>query len=184
MAKKKSSNAGGGLLVLVAGAVALIAAIPREVWVGAGVLAAICIAVYLYAKSKNSQSGRRNSYAVAPDSRPVVTSAPAQRRMSAQTVARFADADEPVSTGASQGQRAAFRIPSAPKEFGAASWVPSGQTVSVGGVVIPGGMVYLGTNLPTPLGANDPCLIDPSKSAGRFSERGLGLHAPAQRLYG
>lgn len=38
-------------------------------------------------------------------------------------------------------------------------------------------MVYVGTNLPTPFGTNDPCLIDPSKPVahvGDYTERQMG----------
>lgn len=58
-----------------------------------------------------------------------------------------------------------------------ASWMPAGESVSVRGVDIPGGMIYLGTSLPTPMGGNDPCLIDPSKSVapqGDYTESLMG----------
>lgn len=156
---------------------ALIAAIPKEVWIGVAVLAAIGIAVYLYGKSKGSQSNLLDQQPSAAQPRPSQPSVPATRRVSAQSVARFTDTDTPVSTGAVQAEASSFRIPSAPKGFGNASWVPPGQPVSVAGVTIPNGMVYVGTKLPTPSGSNDPCLIDPSKSVARqgdYTERQMG----------
>ncbi len=177
MGRKKGSNAGSGVLIILAGAVALIAAIPKEVWIGVAVLAAIGIAVYLYGKSKGSQSNLVDQQASAAPPRPSQPSAPAPRRVSAQSVARFTDTDTPVNTGAVQAEASSFRIPSAPKGFGNASWVAPGQSVSVAGVTIPNGMVYVGTKLPTPGGSNDPCLIDPSKSVARqgdYTERQMG----------
>ena len=208
---KKSSSAGGGLLLIIVAAVVLLSAIPKEVWIGAGVLALVGIAVYLYAKSKNAQPSATGYYMSSSESRPALTSAPVSSSVSAQAVARFADFDEAVSADASHGQSAflldepvsasasksqaasildepvgaganqshttPFQIPAAPKGFGAASWVPPGQSVSVGDLTIPGGMVYVGTKLVTPLGANDPCLIDPSKSVARqgdYTERQMG----------
>lgn len=67
-----------------------------------------------------------------------------------------------------------FRVPPAPKGIGKARWVPRGESVAVAGMVLPDGMVYVGTSLPTPYGHNDPCLIDPSKAvgkAGNYAER-------------
>jgi uncharacterized tellurite resistance protein B-like protein len=52
-----------------------------------------------------------------------------------------------------------------------------GRSIDVGGLNIPGGLVYVGTKLPTPSGANDPCLIDPTKPVARqgdYTERQMG----------
>ena len=177
MGKKKSSNTSGGVAILLVGAVALIAAIPKEVWIGAAVLAGVGIAVYLYSKSKSSESAAAEDRPTVLDSRPMASPAVAPQRVAAHTLARFSEVDEPVSAGVGQAPSSTFRIPTAPRGFGAASWVPPGQAVDVGGVTIPGGMVYVGTKLPTPSGANDPCLIDPSKSVARqgdYTERQMG----------
>lgn len=177
MGKKKGSSVGGGVLVILAGGVALIAAIPKEVWIGAAVLAALGAAVYLYTKSKNSPSAAIDQYSALAALGPSATNAPGPRRVTAQPVARFPAADEPVGADAGRGLATSFRIPSAPRGFGAASWVPPGQSVTISGITIPDGMVYVGTKLPTPSGSNDPCLIDPSKSVGRqgdYTERQFG----------
>lgn len=92
---------------------------------------------------------------------------------------RFAN-DEPVSVRqapAPAAARSEFRLPAAPKDLNGSFWVPPGQTVTVSGVDIPGGMVYVGKVLKTPSGANDPCLIDPYKplsKAGDYTERDMG----------
>lgn len=145
MARRKKSGSGGVVGALFIGAIVLLAAVPKEVWISVGVLAAFGIAFYLYSQSKKTQ--------VVADDIPV-SAAPAPAR-------------------ASSG----FKLPPAPRGFGVASWVPAGQTFEVSGVTIPGGMVYVGTSLPTPLGNNDPCLLDPSKSVARqgdYTERQMG----------
>jgi uncharacterized tellurite resistance protein B-like protein len=175
--KKKSSSTGGGLLVILVGVVALVAAIPKEVWFGAAAVAFVAIVAYLYSKSKKSQPtlGVEDSTSAGSSASASPTTMP--RRTSAPTVARFAETDTPVSTGVAQPEAPTFRLPSAPKGFGNGSWVPPGQSVKVGGITIPNGMVYVGTKLPTPMGSNDPCLIDPSKSIARqgdYTERQMG----------
>jgi len=174
MAKKKGSGAGGGLLVVIAAIVALVAAVPREVWIAAGVLAAICLVAYLYSQSKKNKAPDVQPETPRPHS---LASAPSPRHAPAQSAARFSEDDAPVSVSTRTTPESVFKIPSAPKGFGAGTWIPAGQAVNVGGVTIPGGMVYVGTSLPTVSGDTDPCLIDPSKSVARqgdYTERQMG----------
>jgi hypothetical protein len=45
---------------------------------------------------------------------------------------------------------------------GSCGWVPPGAPVEVAGLVLPGGMLYVGRHLPAPRGgAPDPALINP-----------------------
>jgi uncharacterized tellurite resistance protein B-like protein len=160
------------------GAIVLLAAIPKEVWIGVGVLAAIGIAFYLYSQSKKTQFLVDESEPLRQVSRQATRGAREPAKSIMQAAPRFVADDIPVTVNQAPAPASSgFKLPSAPKGFGAASWVPAGQTVSVGGVTIPGGMVYVGTSLPTPLGDNDPCLIDPSKSVARqgdYTERQMG----------
>lgn len=85
-----------------------------------------------------------------------------------------------------------FRIPLAPAGYGEAKWIPHGQAVTIAGMTIPDGMIYVGTNLKSGYGS-DPCQIDPSKSvaaSGDFKERQFGywpsysdISATARRAY-
>lgn len=80
-----------------------------------------------------------------------------------------------VRPSASTKKPSAVRAPL--EGFGPGMWIPQGQAVSVGGVTIPGGMVYFGTSLKTHNGGIDPCLIDPSKEVaarGDYTARDLG----------
>lgn len=174
MARGKKSGPGGVLAVVVIGAVALLAAIPREVWLGAAVLLAIAIAGYLYSRNRKSSgvspaSGREE--ASAPSMAMLPPEPPAPRPTGPVTrAARPADEQPmPVRTQAT-APAASFRIPPAPESYGKARWIPAGQPVEVAGTTIPGGLVYVGTSLPASSGSNDPCLIDPSKSVARSGD--------------
>ena len=181
MARRKKSGAGGGIGAVVVGLLVLLVAIPREVWIGVGVLAAVGVGIYLYLKSKGSaQAAPQEAARPAPavtrlESRAPVVPSPA---VNSRLASRLSDEQQPVPVTASPVPAApSFRIPAAPKRFGPGAWIPAGETVEVGGVSISGGLVYVGTSLPTPTGGNDPCLIDPSKSVashGDYTERQMG----------
>lgn len=57
-----------------------------------------------------------------------------------------------------------FLIPPAPQGFGVAKWIPAGESITIAGTVISGGMIYVGTSLSASSGNTDPCLINPSLS--------------------
>jgi tellurite resistance protein len=67
-----------------------------------------------------------------------------------------------------------YRLPPPPAGFGNASWIPAGTSIAVDGLMLPGGMIYVGTSLPTPYGGNDPCLINPSKSVAKIGDFHVG----------
>jgi len=174
MPRGKKAGSGGVLAAAFIGAVALLAAVPREVWLGAAVLLAIAIAGYLYSRNRKSDdvspaSGREE--ASAPSIAISPPKPPAPRRTEPVTrVARPADEQPmPVRTQAT-APAASFRIPPAPESYGKARWIPAGQPVEVAGTTIPGGLIYVGTSLPASSGSNDPCLIDPSKSVARSGD--------------
>lgn len=57
-----------------------------------------------------------------------------------------------------------FRIPGPPAQPLMAQWHGRNQAVTVAGLLIPSGMVYVGEHLPGKDGTSDPCLIDPLKA--------------------
>ncbi|MGC4027520.1 MAG: TerB N-terminal domain-containing protein [Steroidobacteraceae bacterium] len=180
MARKRKGGAGGVVGAAIIGLLALIAKIPSEVWIGLGVLLVIGVAIHLFVKSKASEEDSRQE---PPPAEPPSRSA---RRLAAD------NEPIPVASNAPQGA-SSFRIPTAPKGFGQAKWIPPSETITIAGTAIPGGLIYVGTSLPTPSGENDPCLIDPSKSVasrGDFTERQMGywpsyseIPASARRAY-
>jgi uncharacterized tellurite resistance protein B-like protein len=118
-------------------------------------------------------------------SAPRAASRPAERNL--QEFAAIVPREEPARC------RGEFKLPPAPKGFGNAQWLPAGTSISVAGVDLPGGLLYVGTRLVTPLMDNDPCLIDPSKpvaSQGDYTESDMGywpsyssVSASARRAY-
>ena len=194
MGRRKKSSSGGVVAALVIGVIALFAAIPTEVWFGVAMLAAIGFVVYLYSQSKKTQRIAEEPERPKQASRSDAPTLPPPTRASARPAPRFVADDAPISVSPTQTPASSgFKLPAAPKGFGAASWIPAGQSVNVSGVTIPGGMVYVGTSLSTPQGGNDPCLIDPSKSVARqgdYTEREMGywpsyseISSTARRAY-
>ncbi len=179
MARRQKSGSAGVIGAIVVGALVLFAAIPKEAWIGASILAIVGIAVYLYSQSKKSHGSAAvsdgdvavrqvsGSPVAAASSRAGAT--PARRFVEDDTLVGVVPAPAPASSG--------FQVPPAPRSYGAATWIPAGQSFNVAGVTVQGGMVYVGTSLKIPMGGNDPCLIDPSKavaSVGDYTERQIG----------
>ncbi|MCP5285397.1 MAG: TerB N-terminal domain-containing protein [Burkholderiaceae bacterium] len=201
MARRKKSGPGGVLAVLFVGVVALLAAIPKEVWIGAGMLGVIGVALYMFGKSKKPDIAVEQSEPPKPAARTSARQSRSPARSietsasnptpAAAPAPRSVDDDEPVSVRTSSpvmpnpvSPRSApapfvsnFKVPAAPKGIGPGRWIPPGEAVSVAGLTIPGGMVYVGTSLPTPFDDRDPCLIDPTRpvaSQGDYTERDMG----------
>lgn len=148
MARRKSGG-DSVLAIIVLATLGGLASVPKEVWVVVLVTAAVLGVIYLLRRSFSSE-GRP------PETQP----APLTKEKPRQTSASEPNTTQPeLSTG--------FRIPKAPTLYERAQWVGPGQTVAVAGRTIPGGMVYVGTSLPTQWGVPDPCLIDPSKPVAR-----------------
>ncbi|MEX8518132.1 MAG: TerB N-terminal domain-containing protein [Leptothrix sp. (in: b-proteobacteria)] len=195
---RKKSGTGGGLVVIGV-LVVLLAMTLKEAWFGLGALAVAWFAYKKFAAG-NKQSVDENWQAegasqqpteltiapvATPAWRPIIAepSAPtlvgqAPLQPTSSTTRFLPDVDEPVRvTAPPSSAQSEFKVPEGPKHFGPAKWIPRGVTVEIAGILIPGGMLYVGTILKTPSGANDPCLIDPSKpvaSHGEYTERQMG----------
>lgn len=193
MARRRKSGSGGVLGALLVGAIALFAAIPNEVWIGLAMLVAVGFAIYAYSRSKNAQATVEETELPrkAPRSTERTARRPGTETRQAPT---FIADDTPVSVAPAPAATSGdFKLPAAPEGFGATTWIRVGLSVNVSGVTIPGGMVYVGTSLSTPLGGNDPCLIDPSKAVARqgdYTERQMGywpsyseISSSARRAY-
>ncbi|AYN19054.1 TerB N-terminal domain-containing protein [Alcaligenes aquatilis] len=185
MGKKSSRNGRLLLWAVVIGFILLAIDAPKSVWI----VAALSMGIMYYkarpaaAKTPVKQQLKTTSHAFA-----------ARKEPSAVPKAFSSNTDEPISVVQTNGTLSStFRVPPAPTGFGAAQWVEPGAETIIGGVIIPGGMVYVGTELLTPTGNNDPCLIDPSKSIanrGDYTERQFGywpsyseISASARRAY-
>lgn len=171
MAKK---SGGGFGIVLLGIAIAVLASIPKEVWITIAVIAVIGTLIYFFVGKK--------AEVPPPVEQPRRPPSPAPRRPPAATGRASAVPSEPVSVYRDSGDDRSTKLPAPPPGHGAASWVPPGQSVHVSGVNIPGGMVYIGTSLRTPSGRNDPSLIDPTKKVaarGDCRERNLMGYWPS-----
>jgi len=168
MAKKTNIS---GTLILVA--LVAVAAIPKEGWILLGVAAAVYFLVKLLSQKPDKKSAETYVPYMYRDSGPPVSKVPPPSMKP-----RSSSYDEPVVVSKAKTTEApSHRIPNAPKGVGQAEWIPPGQSVTIGKLTIPGGMVYVGTKLQTPWGGNDPCLINPNKpiaSQGDYTERQFG----------
>jgi uncharacterized tellurite resistance protein B-like protein len=165
---------GGGLVLL-----AFIAMIPRDVWVLIGIAGGAASLVYLgaiFLSSRNKAAPPEASLSAAPPTIKTTSRGASISLMSAQS--RHDDQSDavPIAKVQSVVPSAGFRVPPAPKEFGAGKWIPAGAVATVAGVDIPGGMLYVGTSLSAPSGGTDPCLIDPTcrvDLCGDYTERAM-----------
>ena len=171
MARSRKSRSGGVVVTLVIVGLTLLAAIPNEVFMGFALPAAtatvICFYFYSQYKKAKSAVNKPESPRQTPRRAVRVSRKPAKglTRTSRRTIAE----DTLVSAGAAlTPSYSEFKLPNAPRGLGAASWVPHGQSISVSGLTIPGGMLYVGTSLPTP-----SCRTADKKSGGSETKRCL-----------
>ncbi|MBB3060076.1 TerB N-terminal domain-containing protein [Microbulbifer rhizosphaerae] len=177
--RKKSSGSNkflGGLILLVL----IVSAVPKEGWITIGVLAGIALVIYfglLFSSSKTIPSVSERTNPPPSNTANSSTRRAASSRVNVEV--RYGTGSDPVPITKPAPSRATsgFGIPKAPKGFGAAKWIPAGESIAVAGTAVPGGMLYVGTSLTTPSGETDPCLIDPSRSVsahGDYTEREMG----------
>ena len=173
----KSANAGGCALLLILGFLAMLAAMPKLVWVGFGVAMLIGTGIYLSLQMRKSEPVSEDPNLSRDRLDPARARAGTPTPVPASATSLPAADDSPVSVEVGRTERESpsrYRVPSAPTGFGAARWVAAGELSEVAGINIPGGLVYIGSSLPTPSGSNDPCLLDPSRSvasSGDYTER-------------
>jgi len=184
----KKTNSGGMLLLVgLGGVIYLVSSIPKEIWIAVGV----AVVTYFLYKTFKKQDVTIDEEPPIQSRRPAGKHVP---RAPLVSQPRFSDEDEPVSVvREASTPTSAFKVPTAPKGLGQAQWIAPGVEVTVGNLNIPGGLVYVGTKLSTPMGGNDPSLIDPSKSIaarGSYTERQFGywpsyseISSSARRAY-
>ncbi|RKJ94547.1 tellurite resistance TerB family protein [Alicycliphilus denitrificans] len=171
---KKSGGGGIGLILLI-GAIALLASIPKVVWITLAVVAAIGAAVYIFSqnKSKNKKEKPWNSAPLLSGVLPQASLA-AESPKTALAEREVSEGQEPVSVYRDALAPRSHKVPTPPVGYGVATWIPRGQPVTIADTAIPGGLVYVGTTLRTPSGRPDPALLDPSKKVaarGEYADR-------------
>lgn len=150
MAKKKSS--GEALLIGVAVVIAILAAIPKEIWIILGVVVIIVLVVRAFF-NKSGTDVSRTTIRMAVES-------PSPRSASAVRTAVHKEQFTTVFTGSSDQE---YRIPQPVHEVGGKTrWVTPGETIEVAGLSLPGGMLYVGSGLRGSYGQAEPALINPA----------------------
>jgi hypothetical protein len=175
MAKKKQGfgSAALGFLFLLG----LLSQVPKAIWVGVGVVLVVGLGIYWFTRSSKSSTTPQQPMPAVPQPR----SAPLAKRQTPNPMmfssgSQIQPDDVPVPVTAKSPNAATFAIPASPQWNGPTRWIASDETVTVAGVSIPGGMVYVGKSLTAPSGSPDPALIDPSKPvnlAGKYTERSM-----------
>ena len=67
-----------------------------------------------------------------------------------------------------------YKIPSAPGEFKTARWLNKSESITIAGIKVPGGQIYVGPSLTAANGGTEPSLIDPRMpvaKSGNYTER-------------
>jgi uncharacterized tellurite resistance protein B-like protein len=159
MARKKSKNAtGNGLLIIFALVIGAMASIPKGAWVGIGVIACITTVFWLLVRRSRRQREQISATTFAPSRKPDHSLSISTRGVTESHM----DADEntefyTVQLGSSSSP--SFKIPDASSRKSDARWVPAGDSITVSGFSIPGGMLYVGSEL-ADQDAQEPSLIN------------------------
>lgn len=74
---------------------------------------------------------------------------------------------EPIAVSVTAEPAKTFAIPAAPRGAVSPEWIPHGQSVTVQGMTIPGGLLYVGPKLKAANGSIEPALINPQLSIAK-----------------
>ncbi|MCO8310839.1 TerB N-terminal domain-containing protein [Pseudomonas mandelii] len=163
MARKKAKNSSGPGILIIFALTFTVAAIPKNAWIAIGVIA--CIGAILWLLAHRAKRQR--------DPIPTSASETTQTQQPQRTGLTFSmrevstsnmDVEEsPEFYTVQLGSRPAtsFKIPDAGSQKSDARWVPAGESVTVSGFSLPGGMYYVGNALGGRYDAQEPSLINP-----------------------
>ncbi|MHC8361604.1 tellurite resistance TerB family protein [Pseudomonas sp. LS2P72] len=163
MARKKAKNSSGTSILMVFALTFAVAAIPKNAWIAIGVIACIGAILWLLAHRAKRQRD------------PIPTSPPELTRPQNSQGIDLTFSIREVSTSnmdveespefytVQLGSRpfTSFKIPDAGSQKSDARWVPAGESVTVSGFSLPGGMFYVGSTLGGRYDAQEPSLINP-----------------------
>lgn len=161
----------------------LLSSIPKEIWLLIGIVAIAVVAFKAFAnKSEPPISIQANSRATAPVRNKSDLPAPYPIRV----------ASLPISSSTWSERK--IPPPASGEVAQKARWVPIEEIVEIAGLKITGGMVYVGLNLRSESGQQDPALINPNLQVSRdfldISERRTshwpsysGISPEARRAY-
>lgn len=164
MARKKAKNSSGtGILIIFALAFSAVAAIPKNAWISIGVIAGIGVIMWLLAQRAKRQLNQ------IPTSPPELTRPQNSQgigltfSMREVATSNMDIEESPEFYTVQLGSRpsTSFKIPDAGSQRSDARWVPAGESVTVSGFSLPGGMFYVGSTLGGRYDAQEPSLINP-----------------------
>ena len=167
MARRRRNSAGGWLVMIVFAFVAVLTQIPKEIWIATFAIAAVVIVARLLAKRGYDQHQltiRASEQTLSDDrarwlSPRMVPRKPTETKPNSVTIPVRISVGSTVATP----DRAIPRPPIG-EIASKAKWIPAGQAITVAGINIQGGMVYVGLSMKAPNGRQDPALINPSLS--------------------
>lgn len=172
MARKKGKQSSvSPVLIMILLPFALIAAVPKEAWGTIGVITLVITLFWLLVKrsrrlaaevSAQTYSNIMNDSADS-ERGAIPKAAPASfsmvEREDDRTQTRKFESDDGFYTVTLEtSQPASFRLPSAPKSD--SQWLSAGTVIELGGLSIPGGMLYVGSSLGETYN-QEPSLINP-----------------------
>lgn len=162
MARKKAkSSSGTGILIIFALVFGAFATIPKNAWIAIGVVACIGGIMWLLATRTKRQLEQVQKAASAathiqePRNKNVSYSL---REVSSSKMSEETSEFYTVQLGSPPS--ASFKIPDASKQTSDTRWVPAGESVTVAGFSIPGGMLYVGSALGR-YNEQEPSLLNP-----------------------
>lgn len=162
MARKKVKNSSGtGILIIFALVFGALASIPKNAWIAIGVVACIGGVMWLLATRTKRQLTQlqKSTSATRPPREPRDKNV----TFSMQEVSSSNMSEETSDFYTAQlgsPSSASFKIPDASKQKSDARWVPAGESVTVAGFSLPGGMLYVGSALGR-YDAQEPSLLNP-----------------------
>ncbi len=167
MARKRKGTSGGSVaLYAVLLVVALLAYIPKQVWITLGILAGIGALVWLVRRvsaSKPSKLVEDDTYPeLVAHTRPTSPAGGISIQLSTASLER--DFVHTVQVGSPSSH--SFSIPKPNAKPASVRWVKRDESVTVAGLVLPAGMVYISERA-NQFGLSEPSLIDATLSVSR-----------------
>ena len=150
MARRRKASGGGALGVLVV-ILAMLATLPKEVWIIGGIIAAIALIAFAMSRSSKPTPVDLQAASRVRQAPPPRDSGPSERTVSVR-----------ITSGT------AYKIPApSSSDFSRAKWLLPGEPFELSGLSIRGGLVYVGLNLKAESGRQDPALINPNLKVSR-----------------
>lgn len=138
---------------------------PAGVWILIGILA------FIYGVIRSSKMKKGIEVALPRESQPMANQWQPPDNQSSEAIVK-----------AEKNSQKSYPIPAPPRNVNMPSrWLSEKESIEVAGMRIPGGLIYVGSNLKAASGGSEPALIDPAKPVSRnkgdFTERLTGYWA-------